>query len=265
MNNARDWGIVQNELWYRVPVATAPKRWPPQWLAFYHTKEFGSAAYSIQYYGRVREISVVERRLLLPHEPPNPKSERQYYRVRLERLEQLADPIRSARWRRIVFIPTTWDKFVQAQEVNDLFDESPLEDLVWSEFKKLQIGVERQWELITDLGRSFLDFAIFCAKGSLDVETDGDTWHAARERIPKDNQRDNAVQAVGWRVLRFNGQQVREAMADYCLPPILQAINTLGGPKDHGLVPPRFATVPEGTVQQLNLFEGDLEYEEDGL
>ena len=33
MNNKRDFAILQEQLWYRVPVDTAPKRWPPRWLA----------------------------------------------------------------------------------------------------------------------------------------------------------------------------------------------------------------------------------------
>ncbi|MBM4430197.1 MAG: DUF559 domain-containing protein [Chloroflexi bacterium] len=263
MNNARDWGIVLDRLWYRIPVESAPKRWPPQWLAFYHTKGFGHLGYSIQYYGRVSDIRVVERRLLFPDEPLNPKSERLYYQVHLDGLEQLAEPIRSPRWRRIVFIPTTWRKFVQARQVNDLFDESPLEDALWGELKKLDLGAERQWELISSLGRHFLDFAIFCADGSVDVETDGDTWHALPERIPRDNQRDNAVQAEGWHVLRFNGQQIREGMADYCLPPIVKMVKNLGGPSDQGLVPPRLTTVPGGTARQPSLFEEGGDYDLD--
>ena len=36
-----------------------------------------------------------------------------------------------------------------------------------------------------------LDFAFYCEKGKMDVETDGDSWHADPKRIPMDNRRDN--------------------------------------------------------------------------
>ncbi len=37
-----------------------------------------------------------------------------------------------------------------------------------------------------------LDFAIDCARGRIDVETDGDTWHANSERAALDNRRATA-------------------------------------------------------------------------
>jgi len=263
MNSKRDFDILQRELWYRIPVKSAPRRWPPEWLAFYHTKVFEKERYTIQYYGRVREIHKVKRRELFPNEFPNPKSERQYYQIFLESLEQLPEPIYSARWRRIVFISTTWDKFMRPREVNDLFDESPLEDQLWVELQKHRIPAERQWRLYTQEGSYQLDFAVFCNEGNLDVETDGDTWHANVEAAAKDYPRDNAVQGVGWRILRFNSQQIRESTADYCLPKITKMIKNLRGLSDEGLVPRQFFATPDGTAQQLTLFEADVEYDLD--
>lgn len=43
-----------------------------------------------------------------------------------------------------MFIPTTWEKFVNAVEINDLYDESSLEDQLWAQFKRLEISAERQ-------------------------------------------------------------------------------------------------------------------------
>lgn len=263
MNNKADFAILQERLWYRIPVDTAPKRWPPRWLAFYHTKVFGEMAYSIQYYGRVRDIRVVERRQLFPHEFPNPKSDRKYYQVFLKSMEPLSEPIYSARWRRIVFISTTWDKFVRAREVNDLFDESPLEDRLWVELKRQDIPAERQWRLYTQERPYQLDFAVFCNEGNLDIETDGDTWHANVEAAARDYPRDNAVHAAGWQILRFNSRQIRESTVGYCVPKITKMIKNLGGLSEEGLVPRGFFTTPDGTAQQLTLFEADVEYDLD--
>jgi very-short-patch-repair endonuclease len=201
--------------------------------------------------------------LLFPHEPPNSKSDRPYYQLRLACLEQLPQPIRSARWRRIVFIATTWLKFVRATEVNDLFDESPLEDLLWDELKKQDIRPERQWYLPVEKTWYALDFAVFCNDGNLDVEADGDTWHVGAKGAARDRPRDNALQTAGWRVLRFNGQEIRELMASYCLPRVTELVNKLGGPSDEGLVPRQFFNLPEGPAQQLTLFEEAGDYEID--
>src|SRR5258706_169907 len=110
LNNLADMRILRERLWYRIPVESAPKRWPPKWLGFYQTKVFRNEAFSVRYFGKVREIRRVRRKELFPEEFPNIKSEREYYQVFLERLEQRESPIVSYRMRRIVFIPTTWRK-----------------------------------------------------------------------------------------------------------------------------------------------------------
>lgn len=68
VRDPRDFGILRDELWYRVPVDTAPKRWPPQWLAFYQTKVFRDEKWAINYYGRVKRISDASRDELFPHD-----------------------------------------------------------------------------------------------------------------------------------------------------------------------------------------------------
>jgi hypothetical protein len=137
LKEVSDLAILQDQLWYRVPVDTAPRRWPPQWLAFYLTRAFGDdLAFSVQFHGRVREIRIRRRRELFPNEFLNQKSERTYYQVFIEELLRRPQPIRSTRPRRIVFIATTWAKFERAEQLNDLFDDSPLEDRLWQELKR---------------------------------------------------------------------------------------------------------------------------------
>ena len=212
MNNEPDFAILKEELWYRIPVSSTPAAWPPDWLAFYQTKVFGAAAYSVRYFGRVVHKQIVERRDLFPHQLPSPKSERRYWKISLRSLECLPQPILSPRPRRNPFIPTTWSKFREAGEINDLFDESPLENSLWDEFKVRRIPAERQWEVKVHDQRYYLDFAVFCTDGSIDIETDGDTWHADSKRIPQDNRRNNDIESAGWHVLRFNGLQIRERL-----------------------------------------------------
>jgi very-short-patch-repair endonuclease len=268
MNSKRDFAILQDEHWYRIPVDTAPRRWPPRWLALYQTKIFGKERWAVNYYGRVRDIRIRRGRELGLYAPPHPKADRRYYQVHLEGIERLAQPILSRRWRRIVFIPTTWTKFTRAAEVNDLFDESPLEDRLWAELKRLEIAIaaERQWDV--NIGQAWykLDFALFCQKGPLDLETDGDAWHVSPERSDQDNVRDNDLKTAGWQVMRFTGRQIREQMADYCVPQITAMINRLDGLHEERLVPRQFYSTPEGQVQQLSLFEAGAEYdaEEEG-
>ena len=258
INNKRDFAIARKHHWYRIPVSKARKwlkgRWPPRWLAFYQTKVFGPEAHSVNYFSQVIQIRQAYRGQLFPKEPLNEKSNRQYYQLILNPLQKLPQPILSRRWRRIVFIPTTWQKFTNAVEINDLYDESPLEDRLWAEFKRHRILAERQ-EFITVKRQNYaLDFAIYCAKGNIDVETDGDTWHANPERAAKDNLRDNAVEAVGWKVLRFTTRQIREETANYCIKIVAETINNMGGVDQGGIIS-RKIDLKATDSYQLGLFD----------
>ena len=267
MNNLLDFAIARDKHWYRIPVLSVERLlkdcWPPQWLAFYQTKFFGKEAHAVSYYARVLEIRQVSRWQLFPDEPHNEKSQKRYYQLILSPLERLPSPILSPRWRRMVFIPTTWIKLTRAVEINDLYDESPLEDRLWAELKKFEIAAERQHFVKTKDRWYTLDFAVFCGQGKIDVETDGDTWHADRARIPLDNQRDNNLTGLGWSVLRFNGQQVRESAVEYCIPSIMETSNRLGGITTEGIMPRTFDPDDPGGPQQSALFESGPEYDLD--
>lgn len=259
MNDRLDFALACDKHWYRIPISSAHKwlkgRWLPRWLAFYQTKVFGNEAYAVNYYARVLDIRERSRWQLFPNQPCDDRSGRRYYQLILGELQRLPRPILSHRWRRIVFIPTTWAKFQAAVEFNDLYDESPLEDRLWNELKGLQIAAERQELVQVKERRYLLDFAIYCATSQIDVETDGDTWHADPERIPLDNLRDNDLETVGWRVLRFNTLHIREQMEGYCLPTVIENINRLGGVDEGQLMPRRIEIDPPGGLQQLGLFD----------
>ena len=90
MNNKADFAILQEQLWYRIPVASAPKRCFPNILLYIKTKIFENEGWAVNYYGAVRDVQVVERKELFLTKLKAQKAERKYYRVRLESLEKLA-------------------------------------------------------------------------------------------------------------------------------------------------------------------------------
>lgn len=244
---------LRDENWYHIPVESTPKRWPPEYIAFYQPKAFGADAFRIRYFGKVKDITRTSYKKLFPNKFDSQLSDKIYHQIFIEKLEPLPRPIPSRVPRSIVFIPTKWHKFIHAEQLNDLFDESPLEDDIWATFKESQILAERQWR--EPFGNYYyqLDFAVFCNKGKIDVEADGDTWHSQRDRIDKDNKRNNDLEKRGWHVLRFNGKEIREESAKY-ITQVHEMINTLDGLKSDGFVPRKFSTDGSG-VQQLNLFE----------
>ena len=151
-------------------------------------------------------------------------------------------------------------KFHNAEQINDLFNDSPLEDLLWEQLKKLDIKAERQWMLPVNNVNYNLDFAIFCNEGFIDVETDGDTYHSRKDRAARDNIRNNAMAKMGWKVLRFTTHQVQEEMQSYCIHEISETIKRLGNLSDDGLVSRVFLKDGNKVVQQLSMFEPPAEY-----
>lgn len=244
---------LQWEGWYHLPVDKTPKRWPPEYIAFYQPKAFGTDAFRIRHFGRINKIIPTHYKDLFPNKFDSAKSDKQYHQIFIEKLESLPRPIPSRMPRSVIFISTKWNKFIRAQQLNDLFDESPLEDEIWEAFKESNIYAERQWR--EPIGKQFyqLDFAIFCNKGKIDVEADGDTWHAQKDRIGRDNKRNNDLEKRGWHVLRFNGKEIREDKAHYLLQ-VRETVNRLDGLKDDGIVARKFSTDGSG-AQQLSLFE----------
>ncbi len=263
VNHKRDLAIALNDGWYRIPVESAPKPWPPRWLALYQTKIFGDDAFAVRHYGEIAKIEVVRRRELFPNEFSSPKSDREYYKLSFHKVSKLATPIRSLRLRRIVFIPTTLAKFHAANEINDLYNDSPLENHLWDELKLHKISAERQFELIVGEGqRFFLDFMVPCAKGKIDVETDG-KFHYTPEQAPADNQRDMLIQRAGYETIHFTYDQVVRD-TEKSIYEIHRTANKLGGFESAAYVPTKRLTAKDGKiVEQPSIFSDMIEDQED--
>ena len=123
------------------------------------------------------------RRELFPDLQGDPKAEREYYKIEFHPLCLLPEPIRCRRLRRILFISTTFLRFQQAQEINDVFHESPLEELLWETFKAERIEAERQYRVETGSQFFYLDFALFCKERKIDEVFDQAVWVMAKREI----------------------------------------------------------------------------------
>jgi very-short-patch-repair endonuclease len=225
----KDWSLLQNEHWYRVPVRTAPDGITRfRWIAFYQTAVFGAEKWAVNYLARVRRVTRARRIDLLPDEPGHPCALDDYWRVEVGHLELLPRPIPSLRLRRIVFIPTTLPRLKKACEINDLFCDSPIEDRLYSRLKRAGLSPERQYFVREPGPGNMLDLALFCRDGNVDLECDGERYHTGPTRAQIDRTRDNRLTSAGWHILRFSGREIARS-PDSCMRIIRRTVRRLGG------------------------------------
>lgn len=167
-----DFTIIRDEGWYRIPQRHMPKGLYAEYFAFYFGRKFGPQKWAIHYYAPQQGYELFTRRDLLPNQPDHPRADDLYYKVQLGPLHKLARPIVSLRWRRITFIHTTWDRFQDAQEINDLFVEGgDYVDRLYATLKEKGIRSERNYEVREGEASYQVPLAIFCRDGRIDITT----------------------------------------------------------------------------------------------
>lgn len=252
----QDYLYARDEGWYRIPTSSRVpdmvRDGTVRYISFYFKKVFGDWKYSIRQVAVVKQVEVLKRRILLPNEALNIKSDKTYYKITFGPLKELPTPIISHRGRQLLFIPTTLDKLRKAEEINDVFADSPLEERLWSELKKHKLPAERQFYLQTNEHNWICDFAFFCKNGTIDVECDGDTYHMQPDQVIYDKGRNNEIAAVAnWAVLRFTTKHLMNEM-DHTIRTIKRKIDKFGGLHYAAEDTFRYVSKQDG---QLGLFE----------
>lgn len=224
------WDVIREQKWYHIPVESAPKNAElVEYLGFYFPKAFGEKyQYKVVYYAPVLDIETKKRIELFPGEPEHQRANKDYFQFHLGPIKELPKPIPSIGWRRIVHIPTSCEKLLSAQEINDLWDTSPLEEKMYLEMKKREIAAERQYYVKVNNRFYCLDFGIFCKKGDIDLECDGEKYHILPEALARDRERNNELTSFGWNVLRFSGKEINQTIKN-CFTKIERTIGNLGG------------------------------------
>jgi very-short-patch-repair endonuclease len=229
-----DWTLVRDKGIYRIPVRTAPKSVSEGTLthiAFYFPMAFGAEACTIRWYAPINSLVIRKRREVLPDQPMHPNADSDYFIVGCRGLQELPRVIPSRKPRRLLFIPTTMKKLLSAPEINFLFSDSPLEELLWTELLRAGIPSERQFDITVGPQRFKLDFAVFCKECNIDIECDGDKYHMSPDAVERDKRRSNALTSHGWADLRFTTTQLTTGMAA-TMSLVSDTINRYGGLQD---------------------------------
>ncbi len=122
INKPLDLETARWDHWYRIPVKHAPQDFLADIIAFYLTSAFGDEKWAVHEYARVRGHELVKRVDIFPDQPDHPRANDLYYKMQLGPLQRLARPIPSLKWRRVAFIQTTGDRFLNALEISELVE-----------------------------------------------------------------------------------------------------------------------------------------------
>lgn len=231
MPSAADWMLAREKGIYRIPVRSAPelvRSGRITHIAFYFPVTFGADGCTVRWFAPIDSLVVRKRREILPDLSNDPKAETDYYVIGCKDVQELPRVIPSRKPRRLLFIPTTLDKLMSAPEINFLFNDSRLEELMWAELLRAGIPAERQFDVTVGSLRFKLDFAVFCKARNIDIECDGDQYHMTPEAVERDKRRSNALTSHGWADLHFTTKALTQSMPT-TMSLVSEAINRYGG------------------------------------
>lgn len=170
MPQPADFAYVQQRGWYRIPQQHAPKGLHAEYYAFYFGSRFGAQKWSISYYAPRLGHELARRIDLLPEEPEHPRAQKLYFKIQLGPLQALPQPIISLRWRRITFIHTTGDRFLDAREINDLFVEGgEYVDRLFVALRERGVQPERHYEMREGGAAYVLPLVVLCRNGRIPI------------------------------------------------------------------------------------------------
>ena len=183
----------------------------------------------MNYYAPVKRYRIVTRAELLPEEADHPRAGDRYFKVEIGPLQKLAQRVPSQRLRRITFIPTTLERLLSAEEINDLWLGNPLQERLWAALKAEEIEAEREVEVQDERTVYAADFAIPCVEGEVVILCGARaSEELGAEPRPLRDQEVGYGAAAQQVVLRFDAQAIAEALPD-CVAAIAEEVARLGG------------------------------------
>ena len=169
INRKRDLVVARDRHWYRIPQTRMPHGVYAEHIAFFLSgKVFKEQSGGIHYYALRQGVELVYRRDLFPGEADHPRANNVYYKVQLGELIGKVPPVLNLTKRPISFIYTTWDRFIHAQQISDLYSKADyFVDRVYHALRDTGVRPQRFWEAqYPDTGHG-ARLRILCENGSV--------------------------------------------------------------------------------------------------
>lgn len=143
----RDLTHAQHDHWYRIPQCRMPNGIHTEYVAFFLSRAFGERNGGVYYYAKLAGLELAYRRDLLPREADHSRADEVYYRLSLGDLREKTPPVLNPTKRTVTFIYTTWDRFVVARQIGDLYSKADIfVDRIEHALNKRGYTTERTWE-----------------------------------------------------------------------------------------------------------------------
>jgi hypothetical protein len=173
----RDLRYARKEGWYRIPKQQMPRGFQADYVAFFLSgsateKSQPSGIYS---YAAVNGHELAYRRDLLPREATHKRADKAYYRIALDEICEKNPPILNPTNRPIVFVYTTWDRFIHAAEISDLYSKMDFYvDRIQFALRRQRIPVQRRWDSEKQATGLSAGLQIVCKNGIVEASTSPD-------------------------------------------------------------------------------------------
>jgi len=171
INRKRDLDTVRTEGWYRIPQKQMPNGVNAEYMAFFLSRAFKERNGGIHYFAERTGLELAYRRDLLPKEADHPRADQVYYKVQLGELIEKVPPVLNPTRRTVGFIYTTWDRFVQAQQISDLYSKADyFVDRIYHALRNRGVSAERTWS--AEYRNNAPQLRILCQKGVITASTE---------------------------------------------------------------------------------------------
>ncbi len=228
LKEPRDLALAAQDHWYRIPQDKAPIHAFTH-IAFYQPACFKAEGKRITCYAQVRGRAACRRAEIFPDKAGDPRAGRLYCVYELGPLLSLPRPVLNTSAMRVCFAYAPLSRLLGAAELYSVFGIAPVENLLNAALREAGLPFHREHVVLCGSRIKYrLDFALFCRRGKLDVECDGNRFHSPPGQHARDAARDLWLRRRGWTTLRFGEHEVVNSPAT-CLSEIRTAIRLFGG------------------------------------
>ncbi|MEM6284136.1 MAG: hypothetical protein AAF787_18225 [Chloroflexota bacterium] len=170
----RDLTFARDAHWYRIPQGQMPRGVYTEYIAlFVSGSVFKEQSGTVAYYARWQGVELARRRELIPSQPDHKRADEVYYKIKLGELKTKTPPITNPTKRVITFVHTTWDRFISARTIADLYsDADRFVDRIYHALRSPQLRVERWWEADYKQTGYAPQLRIICQKGDVVASTE---------------------------------------------------------------------------------------------